>query len=57
MTDEKMYERLEFISEQLDEAKDIIKDLLYYLGSCTCDRSNYAELDNDIKRAKEFIKE
>ena len=43
--------------EQFTEAKDIIEDLLYYLGSCTCDRSNYAELDNDIKRAKEFIKE
>ena len=43
--------------EQLTKAKEIIENLLYYVKQCTCERSNYAEIEEDIKEAEQFIKE
>ena len=43
--------------QDLKAAKEIIDNLLYYIKQCTCERSNYAELDEDIKQAEQFLKE
>lgn len=41
--------------EYIYNAKNIIDNLLYYLKSCNCERSNYAEIEEDIKQAEDFI--
>ena len=43
--------------EEIDKAKEHIENLLYYVKQCTCERSNYAEIENDIKEAEQFLKE
>ena len=43
--------------DQLTKAKEHIENLLYYVQQCTCERSNYAEMDEDIKQAKQFLKD
>lgn len=43
--------------KDLKTAREIIDNLLYYIKQCTCERSNYAELDEDIKQAEQFLKE
>ena len=43
--------------KRIAEAKDIIDDLLYYVKQCNCERSNYAEITQDIKRAEKFLEE
>jgi hypothetical protein len=44
-------------SDQLTKAKEHIENLLYYVEQCSCERSNYAELEHDIAEAKQFIKD
>ena len=41
--------------DQLTKAKEHIENLLYYVKQCTCERSNYAEIKEDIKEAEQFI--
>lgn len=41
--------------DQLAKAKEHIENLLYYVQQCTCERSNYAEMDEDIKQAEQFL--
>lgn len=43
--------------KQLTRAKEHIENLLYYIKQCTCERSNYAEIEKDIKEAEQFLKE
>ena len=43
--------------EQLTKAKEHIENLLYYVKQCTCERSNYAEIEEDIKEAEQFLKD
>lgn len=43
--------------KQLKKAKEHIENLLYYVKQCTCERSNYAEIEKDIKEAEQFLKE
>ncbi len=43
--------------EHLTKAKEHIENLLYYVKQCTCERSNYAEIEKDIKEAEQFIKD
>ena len=40
---------------QLTKAKEHIENLLYYVKQCTCERSNYAELEHDIAEAEQFL--
>ena len=42
--------------EHLTKAKEHIENLLYYVKQCTCERSNYAEIKEDIKQAEQFLK-
>lgn len=44
-------------NDQLTKAKEHIENLLYYVKQCTCERSNYAEIEKDIKEAEQFLKE
>lgn len=37
--------------------KEHIENLLYYVKQCTCERSNYAEIEKDIKEAERFLKD
>lgn len=39
------------------KAKEHIENLLYYVKQCTCERSNYAEIEKDIKEAEQFLQE
>ena len=41
----------------LTKAKGHIENLLYYVNQCTCERSNYAEMDEDKKQAGQFLQE
>jgi hypothetical protein len=43
------------LDEQLTKAKEHIENLLYYVKQCTCERSNYAEIEEDIKGAEQFL--
>ena len=52
--DRSRYERVE---KQLTKAKEIIENMLYYVKQCTCERSNYAEIEEDIKEAEQFLRE
>lgn len=45
------------MKDQLTKAKELIGNLLYYLKSCNCERSNYAELQSDIAEAENFLSE
>ena len=45
------------MSDQLVKAKEHIENLLYYTKQCTCERSNYAEIEEDIKEAEQFLRE
>ena len=47
----------EAYKEQLTKAKEHIENLLYYVKQCNCERSNYAEIEKDIKEAEQFLKE
>ena len=40
---------------QLTKAKEHIENLLYYVKQCTCERSNYAEIEKDITEAEQFL--
>lgn len=40
---------------QLFKAKEHIENLLYYVKQCNCERSNYAEIEKDIKEAEQFL--
>lgn len=42
---------------ELTKAKEHIENLLYYVKQCTCERSNYAEIEEDIKQAEQFLEE
>lgn len=53
----KLVDKTSEIIEQLTKAKEHIENLLYYVKQCTCDRSNYEEIEKDIKEAEEFLKE
>ena len=44
-------------TDQLTKAKEHIENLLYYVKQCTCERSNYEEIEKDIKEAKQFLSE
>lgn len=41
--------------KQLTKAKEHIENLLYYVKQCTCERSNYEEINKDIKEAEQFL--
>ena len=41
--------------DNLTKAKEHIENLLYYTKQCTCERSNYAEIEKDIKEAAQFL--
>ena len=43
--------------KQLAKSKELIENLLYYVKQCTCERSNYEEIEKDIKEAKLFLSE
>jgi cell division septum initiation protein DivIVA len=45
------------IEGQLTKAKEHIENLLYYVKQCSCERSNYAELEHDIAEAEQFLKD
>jgi len=45
------------LSDNLAKAKEHIENLLYYVKQCTCERSNYAEIEKDITEAEQFIKD
>ena len=47
--------KLSWYDEQLLKAKEHIENLLYYVKQCTCERSNYAEIEKDIKEAEQFL--
>ena len=44
-------------TDQLTKAKEHIENLLYYVKQCTCERSNYEEIEKDIKEAEQFLSE
>ena len=44
------------LSDNLIKAKEHIENLLYYVKQCTCERSNYAEIEKDIKEAEQFLR-
>lgn len=54
---ENLFQRNTILVNQLAKAKEHIENLLYYVKQCTCERSNYAEIEKDIKEAEQFLKE
>ena len=54
---EKQIAELQEKLEGAEKAKEHIENLLYYVKQCTCERSNYAEIEKDIKGAEQFLRE
>ena len=50
-----MFDEIEKRDKQLNKAKEHIENLLYYVKQCTCERSNYAEIEKDITEAEQFL--